>query len=305
MILTVTLNAALDVTYEVDELRPDASHRVRAVHQRAGGKGINVARVLRAQGRQVTCLGLLGGWAGACIGADLDAAGIPAAMTTIAGDSRRTVSVVSAASGGSTLFNEPGPRVTDAEWQGLVTHCGRFLGMASVLVMSGSLPPGVPDDAYAQLVALARRAGVHTIVDADGVALARSLEASPEVAKPNAAELRAATGLDDPAAAMRSMLAAGAGAVVATFGADGIRAITHEGAWVARLDEPIAGVNPTGAGDAVAAALAAGLDDGRDWPEMLTDAVAWSAAAVASPLAGDLDATVLDRVRPTVRVVAA
>jgi tagatose 6-phosphate kinase len=169
--------------------------------------------------------------------------------------------------------------------------------------MSGSLPPGGPEDAYAQVVRTARGVGMRTIVDADDVALACSLAASPDVAKPNAAELRAATGLDDPDAAMRSMLRAGAGAVVATFGAAGIRALTAEGVWSAALGRPVVGVNPTGAGDAVAAALAAGLEDGRDWPSMLGDAVAWSAAAVAAPLAGDLDASVLDEARSSVRVV--
>lgn len=305
MILTVTLNAALDVTYRVDALVPDASHRVRSVHQRAGGKGINVARVLHGQGRPVTCLGFLGGSAGASIAMDLDGAGIPAAMTTIAGESRRTVSVVSAATGGSTLFNEPGPRVTDDEWRGLLAQCARSLAAASVMVISGSLPPGTPPDAYGQLARAAHVAGVRVIVDADGGALARSLDAAPDVVKPNAAELRAATGLDDASAAMRSLLDAGAGAVVATFGAQGIRALAMEGAWSAGLARPVVVVNPTGAGDAVAAALAAGLEDGRDWASMLGDAVAWSAAAVATPLAGDLDAKALAEVRAAVRVVAA
>jgi tagatose 6-phosphate kinase len=305
VILTVTLNAALDVTYQVDELRPDASHRVRAVHERAGGKGINVARVLHGQDRAVTCLGLVGGWSGARIAADLDTAGIRAALTSIAGESRRTVSVVSAATGGSTLFNEPGAHVGDAEWQAFLDGYARFASLASVVVLSGSVPPGVPEDAYARLTTTARESGARVVVDADGAALLRSLEAAPDVAKPNGAELRAATGLDDTGAAMRSLRDAGAAAVVATFGPDGIRALTADGAWSARLDRAITGVNPTGAGDAVAAALAAGLEDGRDWPGMLTDAVAWSAAAVAAPLAGDLDAGVLADVRSSVRLDAA
>lgn len=304
MIVTVTLNAALDVTYDVDELRPDASHRVRAVHQRAGGKGINVARVLRAQGCDVTALGLLGGPTGARIGADLDAAGVPAAMTTIAAESRRTVSVVSAATGGSTLFNEPGPVVSEDEWRAFLAQAARSVRDAGVVVLSGSLPPGVPPDAYAQLVRVAHESGARAIVDADGSALARALEARPAVVKPNAAELRAATGLADASAAMRSAREAGAGAVVATFGADGIRALTPAGAWEARLDGMVSAVNPTGAGDAVAAALAAGLEEGRDWPTMLADAVAWSAAAVATPLAGDLDAATLMAARSQVRVMA-
>lgn len=302
MILTVTLNAALDVTYTVDAVVPDASHRVRAVHERAGGKGINVARVLRTMGREVVCTGLLGGPTGARIAADLLAAGMPSAMSPIGGESRRTVSVVSTATGGSTLFNEPGPTVTDDEWRAFLGRYAALAAAARVVVMSGSLPPGIPDSAYDLLVRIARDHEARTIVDADDMPLARSLEAEPDIVKPNGAELVASTGLADEARAMRWMQGAGARAVVATFGADGLVALTGDGAWRARLERPVDGVNPTGAGDAVAAALAAGLEDGCDWPSMLTDAVAWSAAAVTAPLAGDLDPTTLADVRSSVLV---
>lgn len=302
MILTVTLNAALDVTYQVDRLEPDASHRVRAVHERAGGKGINVARVLHDQGRAVTCLGLVGGDTGGRIIADLDRAGITSAMSRVARESRRTVSVVSAATGGSTLFNEPGPAITEGEWQGFLAAYAGSLSPADVVVMSGSLPPGVPEVGYAELGRVAHAAGARVIVDADGLALARSLGGSPDVVKPNGAELRATTGIEDVAAAMQALRDAGAGAVVATFGRDGIRALTPAGAWTARLESSVTEVNPTGAGDAVAAALARGLEDGREWPAILVDAIAWSAAAVATPFAGDLEIGVLAKVRASVRV---
>jgi tagatose 6-phosphate kinase len=194
--------------------------------------------------------------------------------------------------------------VTGDEWSRFVHAFRRPAAWASVVVLSGSLPPGIPDDAYGQLVRDARHGGARTIVDADGTALARSLSARPEVVKPNGAELVAATGVADTDAAIDAVLGAGAGAVVATFGADGVRARTSEGAWRAWLDRPVGGVNPTGAGDAVAAALAAGLEDGRDWPSMLADAIAWSAAAIAAPLAGDVDASVVQGLRPFVRVEA-
>jgi tagatose 6-phosphate kinase len=210
--------------------------------------------------------------------------------------------VVSAATGGSTLFNEPGPPVHGSEWQAFLATYARFVPLATVVVVAGSLPPGVPQDAYAELSRVAHRSSARVVVDGDGRALARSLEGAPDVVKPNGAELRAATGVDDTREAMRALMVGGAGAVVATFGAEGIRAMCPDGAWTARLEGPIPGVNPTGAGDAVAAALAAGLEDGRDWPAMLADAVAWSAAAVAAPLAGDLDADVLAAARASVNV---
>ncbi|MET0772854.1 MAG: PfkB family carbohydrate kinase, partial [Candidatus Limnocylindrales bacterium] len=239
---------------------------------------------------------------GARIAAALDGAGIAAAMSSVAGESRRTVSVVSAATGGSTLFNEPGPHVQGMEWQGVLATYARFVPRARVIVMSGSLPPGVPQDAYAELGRVAHGSGVTVIVDADGRVLERSLAAAPDVVKPNSAELRAATGVEGVEPAMRALLDAGARAVVATFGVDGIRAVTPDGAWSARLEAAVTGVNPTGAGDAVAAALAAGLEDERELPAILADAVAWSAAAVAAPLAGELDPGVLASAPASVRV---
>lgn len=305
MILTVTLNAALDVSYGVDALQPGHSHRVRTVHQRAGGKGINVARILHAMGHEVLVSGLAGGASGDIVRADLAAAGISESLEPITAASRRTVSIVSGATGEATLFNEPGPPVTDPEWTRLLARIGSLASTARVVVLSGSLPPGIPDDAYARLVLVARAQGALVIVDADGTTLRAALEAAPDVVKPNRAELAAATGMTDQQAAVAWLRSRGARSVVATSGPDGLVAVTPDGAWRGRLERAIASVNPTGAGDACVAAIAAGIAAGRPWPETLTDAVAWSAASVLSPVAGEVDAAVLAGIRPSVRVEAA
>jgi len=302
VILTVTLNAALDVSYDVDAVTPGASHRVRGVRARAGGKGINVARVLRGFGHEVLVTGLVGGTTGDLIRANLAAAGLPESLTTIRAESRRTVSVISRATGEATLFNEPGPTVDATEWEQLLDRVGSLARSATVVVMSGSLPPGVPPDAYAVLVRAARAGGALSIVDADGSALTDSLSAQPDAVKPNAAELAAATGIPAPDAAAASLLATGARTVIATFGAEGIVARTPGGSWRAWLDTRIDAVNPTGAGDACTAAVAAGLAGGSPWPEILTIAVAWSAAAVLTPVAGDVDAADVAHLLPQVRV---
>ena len=149
---------------------------------------------------------------------------------------------------------------------------------------------------------VAREAGAASIVDADGAVLTEALPARPDVIKPNAAELVAATGLDDRRRAIAWLRARGAGAVVATSGPDGLTADTPLGSWRGWLDEALLAVNPTGAGDACTAAVAAGLVAGRDWPAMLEDAVAWSAAAVLAPVAGEIDMDTVARMRPSVRV---
>ncbi|GAA4673743.1 1-phosphofructokinase family hexose kinase [Streptomyces chumphonensis] len=303
MILTVTLNAALDVTYLVDRLRPHTSHRVDTTHRRAGGKGVNVSRVLAALGRETVVTGLVGGPTGDLLRADLATAGLRDELLTVAGESRRTLTVVSREDGDATVFNQPGPPVAPREWAAFRAHFTRLAGHAEVVVLSGSVPPGLPADVYGRLLSTARAAGVPTVLDTGGTALRAALPARPDVVKPNAAELAAATGTPatDTAAAVDTLRAAGARSVVASLGPAGLRAHTPDGAWRAVPPEHLGG-NPTGAGDACVAALAAGLADGRPWPDVLRDAVALSAAAVVCPVAGDVDTTTYRRLRTAVRL---
>ncbi|MEU6076005.1 hexose kinase [Micromonospora sp. NPDC047074] len=304
MIITVTLNAALDITYEVADLALWGSHRVSAVRQRAGGKGVNVASVLSTFGIAVTATGLVGGGTGAAIRADLDARGVRHAFGDCAGESRRTVNVVSTASGDATIFNEPGPVVTAGEWRsftswldGLVRESG-----ADVVVASGSLPPGAPVDAYAQIVELVRARNARCVVDADGEPLRRALAAGPDVVKPNLAELRAVTGVAAPLRGAAVLRRLGARDVVVSLGADGVLVVPADGpAYRAAAGQRLAG-NPTGAGDAAVAAIAAGLARGHDWPRVMGEVVGWSAAAVLSRVAGEVRPVEAARLAAMVRI---
>jgi tagatose 6-phosphate kinase len=367
VILTVTLNPALDLTYRVDALVPHGTHRVAAVAERPGGKGLNVAAVLHSLGEPVLATGLLGGSTGGRVTALLAGEGVPASFVPIAQETRRTVAV--ADHDDATGFWEPGPRVTAGEWAAFVAHFRSLLGGVAVVALSGSLPPGVPIDGYATLIRLASDAGVRTVLDTSGEALRHGLTAAPDLAKPNAAELAAlisagdpvstslqvsaaALALDpaaalagdpaaalardpaavsvrdpavaaasarDPAAALARgpgaaaglgvaeasvVLRLGARAVVVSRGPLGLLALTGDGAFHAVPPEKLAG-NPTGAGDACVAALTRGLRDRTPWPDLLADAVALSAAAVAAPLAGAVDLDVYHRLRPGVRVSGA
>ncbi|MFI9100070.1 1-phosphofructokinase family hexose kinase [Streptomyces fildesensis] len=301
MILTVTLNAALDVTYFVDSLVPRTSHRVDTVHERAGGKGVNVARVLSTLGRPAVVTGLRGGDTGDRLRGELRTAGLRDELVPVAGESRRTVTIVSREDGDATVFNQSGPSVTPREWEVFTERYTRLLRDADVVVLSGSLPPGLPADAYAHLVTLAREEGVATVLDTSGPALRAALAAGPDVVKPNADELAAVTGHEDVADAAAALRALGARTIVASRGPDGLHAITPEGSWRATPPERLTG-NPTGAGDACVAALAAGLATGAPWPAVLCEAVALSAAAVLRPTAGDFDADAYRRFRTAVPV---
>ncbi|RJL34354.1 1-phosphofructokinase family hexose kinase [Bailinhaonella thermotolerans] len=302
MILTVTLNAALDVTYSVPSLVAGSSHRVSVVSGRGGGKGANVARVLAALGEPVTATGFIGGAVGARVANDLEAGGVRTDFVAIGGETRRSVTIMSADDGDATVFNEPGPVVSRAEWALFVTHFERFIGDYRVVVLSGSLPPGVPESAYAVLCATARAAGARVIVDADGAALRESLAAGPDVVKPNVHELARMLGRPEAAAEDgAALLASGPEAVVVSDGPRGLVAFTPGGAWRAVPSETLRG-NPTGAGDAAAAALARALATGTPWPETLADAVALSASAVLTPVAGSVDLPAYTRLRPHVKV---
>ncbi len=313
MILTVTLNAALDVTYQVAELRPGGSHRVQRVRQRAGGKGVNVARVLRSLGVDAVLTGLVGGATGAPIRADLARSGLADELVDIAGESRRTVSVV--AGGEATLFNESGPEVTEQEWAAFRLRFVELAVGAAAVVLAGSLPRGLAAGAYGELIGASPAA--LTVLDTSGAALTAALPAGPAVVKPNADELRAATGCADLQAGAAALHAAGARAVVVSAGPDGLLAalpdrfwqdgtvsapdLPKPRMWRARPPQTLAG-NPTGAGDALVAALTAALVTGASWPDALAEAVAVSAAAVAAPVAGDIDQPTYRRLRPQVTV---
>jgi tagatose 6-phosphate kinase len=291
VLLTITLNAALDLTYTMDRLVLLEVNRVRSVAERAGGKGINVARVLMGLGARAIVSGFAGGPTGGQIRADLARAGIPDELERIGGQSRRTVTVV--AGGSTTMFNEPGATVTATEWGRLVDRVRRLAREASAMVLSGSLPPGVPIDAYAVLAEIAAEAGIPAVIDTDAEALRAGLAGRPALVKPNAAELAAVTGrpVESPKEALAAcelLRAEGAGCVVASLGADGLVACTPDGAWQALPPERVAG-NTAGSGDAAVAALALGMVRGWQWPTRLARAAALAAASVHAPAAGGFD----------------
>jgi 1-phosphofructokinase family hexose kinase len=288
VILTVTPNPALDLTWRVDRLVEGGTHRADAGAARAGGKGLNVARVAHAEGADVLAVTTSGGRVGEEFAAELRASGVPHALVPIAGDTRRSIAVVDEALGDTTIVNERGANPADAEWAALLAEVVERLAGASVLVVSGSVPPGAPDSLIPMLVAVGRDAGVPVVVDTSGPALLRAADAGAAVLKPNASELVEATGIADPVEGARSLIARGTELVLLSLGADGMLAVTASDLVHARLDEPLAG-NPTGAGDAGVAACAVLYAAGvRDPEQILRRATAWSAAAVLMPLAGDI-----------------
>jgi 1-phosphofructokinase family hexose kinase len=288
VILTVTPNPALDLTWRVERLVEGGTHRADAGAARAGGKGLNVARVAHAEGAEVLAVTTLGGRVGEEFAAELIASGVPHALVPVAAETRRSIAVVDETLGDTTIINERGVNPTDVEWAAVLAEVVERLSGARVLVVSGSVPPGAPESLIPMLIAVGKDAGVPVIVDTSGPALLRAADAGATVLKPNAAELVEATGVADPVEGARSLIARGTELVLLSLGAEGMLAVTATALVHARLDEPLAG-NPTGAGDAGVAACAVLYADGvRDPEQILRRATAWSAAAVLTPLAGDI-----------------
>lgn len=295
--LCVTLNAALDVTYAATAVVTGEVNRVEQVHVHAGGKGVNVARLLHGWGRTTTVLGFAGGPVGDQIGASLTEAGLVHDLVRCREESRRTVTVVEEETGSATGFYEAGPTISTSEWEAFRAAFDDELSSVRLVVLSGSQPPGIPPDAYRQLTATAVARGLPVIVDAHGQPLLQTLTAGPSIVTPNEAELADALGLARPVTLEAAVEAAhrlayeGAGRVVVTLGARGLIGATPDSTWLAQA--PVVVGNPTGAGDAVVAVLADSELSDRSWPETLRLASATAAAAVCRPMAGSVDHTVV------------
>lgn len=308
MIGVVCLNPALDVTHHVAAVDWSGVNRPDGVYARPGGKGLNVARALHALGVEVLVLGVAGGATGEAVTTGLAALAVPAAFTRVAGETRRTFTVVDGRTGHAAAFNEPGPVIAADGYAEFRDRYASALAGCAAMVMSGSLPPGLAPGSYAELIAMATAAGVPVLLDAHGDALRLGAAAGPAIVKPNLAELEMFAGrplrhAPAVAAAAAELRAAGPQAVVVSLGPGGLYADTGDGCWQAVPPTVVAG-NATGAGDAAAAGLAHGLTLGQPWDERLRHAVALGTAAALAPVAGEfnppdyaalLDATVATR----------
>ena len=296
MIVCLAANPSIDKLFEVERLVKGDIHRPTGFVQRAGGKGLNVARAARALGAEVTAVALLRGHAGRWLADQLEAEGVPAALVWTHGENRSSLSVADRETGGLTEFYEHGAVAPAAAWTELMHATAELFPGAGWLTISGSLPRGAPDEGYRDLVAEARAAGVRVAVDAEGERLRLALEAQPEVVKVNQAEARELLGVptarrEEALSAARKLrdLAGGDGhAGVVTRGADGVvlaapDGTLYEGGLYVR------GRYPVGSGDAFLAGLVTGLDRGAGWDGALSLALGAATANAEMPGAGTLD----------------
>lgn len=281
MILTVCLNPAVDKTCTMECLLPGEVNRMQSAVSIAGGKGVNVAKVLRAFSMPVAIVGFLGGLGGRLIEEALEKLGVEDYCTRIKADTRTNVNIL-ASDGSVTEILEPGPEVTGKE---LLEFRKQFLGcleLCELVVLSGSMPGGVPVDFYAQLIRECHMAGCKVFLDASGEALKEGIKAGPDFVKPNKKELeylasRELNSLEDMKAEARKLLASGVGKVVVSLGSEGLLYVDAE-KEIYREAKKVDAVNTVGCGDTVAASFCMSEISG-DEPEIaLQKAVALAAA---------------------------
>lgn len=293
---TLTLNPSLDYWMEAPSLAPGVPQRARTAELFAGGKGINVALMLRRLGRPARALGFLAGPTGRLLRELLAAEGLSEAMLPLdEGFTRINLKLETPA--GETELNGPGPAPRPAALAALAEQL-RAVPQGDTLVAAGSLPPGLPPDAYARLLAGPAARGVRCVLDASGAALRAGLAARPWLIKPNRAELAELVGGDPlrpggrpvPAAlpgAMRAAQRLGARNVLLSLGGQGAALLDEDGRL---LFQPAASgrpVNTAGAGDSLLAGFLAELDRTGDPAQALRFGVAAGSATAFCPWLAD------------------
>ena len=286
MFVTLTLNPAVDQTLSVTgELTLNRLHQVKAETSTPGGKGVNVAKTLAANGRPVTAAGLLGEDRLAFYRDTLTPAGITCRFLTVPHPTRVNL-MFTDGHGHEMKFNRPGFPDLPFDESALCSYASSFAQPGHILILSGSLPAQFPPDTYAILLRLFRAAGCPTVLDTSGPALAAALAGNPDVIKPNRHELESVLGKSlDTEASIQAALRRLMGRHEVTIISDGAR-----GAWFASRGQiwfvaapAVTCVDTTGAGDALLGQFCAGYFPSRTLtPDIMAQAVAAGAAAVES-----------------------
>ncbi len=305
MILTVTLNAAIDRTVAVPSFRQGHRHRAVEASTVAGGKGVNVARALKILDRPVIATGLAGGPTGARLMERMAEESILTDFTWIAGESRTNLAVIDPTSGEQTEINERGPDVRAEELERFLEKLLYLARGARICAIAGSMPPSVPASFSARMVEELKALGIETIVDTEGEPLIASLRAEPAAVTPNVREAEGAVGhefndREDLLSGLRSLVELGAADAVITkpegcvasllVGEERDERRAYE--VIAPEVDPVATV---GSGDAFLAGYVAGRYDGRPPEECLRYAVACGAESTQHFGAGSVDPAEVER----------
>ena len=306
MILTVTLNAAIDKRYVVEGFRTGEVNRVKECTYVPGGKGLNVSKPASIYGAEVVATGFAGGHAGAYIEDALKPFGIRSAFYHVDAESRSCINIWDEVNQVQTEFLEPGFTLTEEDFAGFEAKFRQLVQEAKVVAMSGSVPKGLDGTAYQRLVKIVKDAGIPVILDTSGKLLEMGIEAIPTMIKPNIDEIRMLTGkrCDDISEIIESARAIherGVKIVAVSLGADGSLAVGDDGIFRARVPK-IDAVNTVGCGDSMIAGFALGLSKGLPLEETLRLASAISAAAAMREETGFFVMEDMEKLLPQIEI---
>lgn len=295
MIVTVTMNPSIDISYPLATLKIDTVNRTNKVTKTAGGKGLNVTRVIHDLGGDVLATGVLGGFHGAYIAEELKKAGIKQDFTPIAEESRDSIAILH--EGNQTEILESGPTVSEDEQAAFLEKFEELIKQADIVTISGSLAKGFPSDFYQKLVQIAQQHAVKALVDTSGESLKQVITAKqkPYLIKPNLEELEALLGqafslekLDDIQAALSQPLFEGIEWIVVSLGKHGAIAKYQETFY--RVEIPtIQVINPVGSGDSTIAGFAYGLSKAMHPMDLLKMCMATGMANAQENKTGHVD----------------
>ena len=305
MILTVSLNPAVDRTAEVDELKPGCVNRLKHVKDYPGGKGINVTRVLRILGADVIATGFTGGYTGKFIEEAVRECGAESAFEETQAPVRTNLNIISADGSGTEIL-EPGSFIGEEVISRFLVKYEEHLDRADIAVFSGSLPQGVPVDFYGRLISMAKKKNVKTILDCSGEALREGIKACPDLIKPNIKELSDLFGQNTDSMEAVEGLAEkirqeGVKNVCVSLGENGLLLDDSDGYHFAEAIK-LEPVNTVGCGDAAVAALAYSFDRGDTGEIALKMAVAVSAANTQERESGKFSVQLMDEYLKIVKV---
>ena len=284
MIMTVTLNPAIDKTVIIPGFAADAVNRVQSLRLDPGGKGINVSKSVHALGGETLAMGILGGAAGQTLQQMLDALQIPNDMVFTKSETRTNLKIVDPQLHTNTDINEAGAAVTEETLEAVWQKLAQQVKPGDTVVFAGKNPPGMGEEVLARWIRALRQLGVRVCVDTVGRPMELALQEGPDVIKPNQEELAEIVGCStgEPAeilAAAGKLVQQGVGLVAVSMGGDGAIFVTKEQAI--RGYCPKVKVSSTvGAGDSMMAAIAHYLSQGCPLEEVARRAIAVSAATV-------------------------
>lgn len=305
MITTITLNAAIDKQYMIHKLKTGTVMRALKVKNTPGGKGINVSKVARLLGEEVTAAGFIGGANGNFIESSIEKLGIRSKMTRISGESRCCLAIIDEDLTQTEIL-EPGPVVKKEEFEGFIKTYGEIIKNSDIICASGSAPRGVPKDIYNTLITIANKENKKFILDSSGHYLSLGIEALPYFIKPNKDELQIFTGQAveneiDIIEQVRKLNKRGIKFVVVSLGSLG--SITGAYNKIYKVNLPtVKSINPVGSGDSMIAGFAVGLTRNYSIEKLLAFASACGSANAMEQITGFINMENVNKIMKEIKI---